>query len=135
MRDLFSASAWDGLRRRATQAALHGVLRLGRWLGPHGALELPAIVFGGAAGLVLARATYLPGNRTLAASLREAVPDVSRMLAAVVLQLLVAGLVEGSFSQFSRSTFSYGFKIAVAATLFSSLVLYLFLPRRPPESR
>lgn len=105
------------------------------WVGPHGALELPAIVFGGAAGFVLARAAYLPGNRTLAASLRDAVPDVARMLVAVVVQLLIAGLVEGSFSQFSRTTFSYGFKIAVAATLFSSLLLYLFMPRRDPEKR
>ena len=84
---------------------------------------------------MLARAFYLPGNRTLAASLRDAVPDVSRILTAVVLQLLIAGLVEGSFSQFSRTTFSYGFKISVAAILFLSLLLYLFLPRREPGDR
>lgn len=100
------------------------------WVGPHGALELPAIVFGGAAGFVLARAFYLPHNKTLAASLRDAAPDVSRILTAVVLQLLIAGLVEGSFSQFSRGTFSYGFKISVAALLFLALLVYLFLPRR-----
>ncbi len=120
----------------AASYALNGVSTFFvAWVGPHGALELPAIVFGGAAGFVLARALYLPHNRTLAASLRDAVPDVSRILTAVVLQLLLAGLVEGSFSQFSRSTFSYGFKISVAATLFLSLILYLFLPRRERGER
>jgi uncharacterized membrane protein SpoIIM required for sporulation len=104
------------------------------WVGPHGALELPAIVFGGAAGLVLARALYFPGNQTISASLRCVVPDVSRILAAVVIQLVIAGLVEGSFSQFSRATLPYGFKISVAALLFVSLVLYLFLPRSERES-
>jgi hypothetical protein len=42
----------------------------------------------------------------------------------------VAGLIEGSFSQFSARTVPYAVKIAVAAVLFVALHLYLFLPRR-----
>jgi uncharacterized membrane protein SpoIIM required for sporulation len=71
------------------------------WVGPHGALEIPAIVFGGAAGLRAGRALLLPGDRTVGASLREAFPAVWRMMVATCLILVVAGLIEGSFSQFT----------------------------------
>ena len=54
------------------------------WVGPHGALELPAI----------------------------------------------AGLIEGSFSQFSAKTVPYPLKIAVAVALHLGLLAYLFVPRR-----
>ena len=88
------------------------------WVGPHGALELPAIVFGGAAGLRAGRALIAPGVRSQAAALRAAFPSVWRMMLATALVLVLAGLIEGSFSQFSARTFPYPLKIAVAALLF-----------------
>lgn len=100
------------------------------WVGPHGALELPAIIFGAAAGFVLGQALFFPGNRSTESALRDALPDAARMLLAVVLQLLIAGLVEGSFSQFSQKTFSLTFKTGVAFLLFAGLVTYLFMPRK-----
>ena len=100
------------------------------WVGPHGALEIPAIVFGGAAGLRAGRALLLPGDRTVGASLREAFPTVWRMMVATALILVAAGLIEGSFSQFSGRTIPYPVKIAVAALLFVGLHVYLFLPRK-----
>jgi uncharacterized membrane protein SpoIIM required for sporulation len=103
------------------------------WVGPHGALEIPAIVFGGAAGLLAGKALLLPGERSSASSLRGALPDVWRMMLATALTLVVAGLIEGSFSQFSSKTFPTVFKIAVAGALFASLMGYLFV-RRPPEA-
>ncbi len=105
------------------------------WVGPHGALEIPAIVFGGAAGLLAGRALLLPGERSTASSLRAALPDVWRMMLATALTLVVAGLIEGSFSQFSSKTFPTAFKIAVAALLFASLIGYLFVRRPPEEAR
>jgi uncharacterized membrane protein SpoIIM required for sporulation len=102
------------------------------WVGPHGALELPAIVFGGAAGLRLGHALLLPAPLSTGASLRRAFPSVWRMLLATCLVLVVAGLVEGSFSQFSAKTVPYPAKIAAAAVLFLGLFSYLFL-RRVPE--
>ena len=104
------------------------------WVGPHGALEIPAIVFGGAAGLVTGRALLFPGDRSRGSALREAFPDAWRMMAATALILVVAGLVEGSFSQFSSKSFPTGFKIAVAGALFAALMAYLFLRRVEPES-
>jgi uncharacterized membrane protein SpoIIM required for sporulation len=102
------------------------------WVGPHGALELPAIVFGGAAGLRAGHALLLPGDQSRAGSLRQAFASVWRMMAAAAVVLVLAGLIEGSFSQFSAKTVPYPLKIGVAAVLCASLLSYLFW-RRPPE--
>jgi uncharacterized membrane protein SpoIIM required for sporulation len=100
------------------------------WVGPHGALELPSIVFAGAAGLVLGRALLLPGDVSRGAAVRAVFPTVWRMMLGVMLFLVAAGLVEGSFSQFSAKAVPYPLKISVAAVLFVSLMGYLFYARR-----
>lgn len=97
------------------------------WVGPHGALELPAIVFGAAAGLRLGEALWMPGTQSRADALRRAFPAAWRMLVATALTLVLAGIVEGSFSQFSSKTFPIPLKIAVAILLFVSLLGYLFV--------
>jgi uncharacterized membrane protein SpoIIM required for sporulation len=99
------------------------------WVGPHGALELPSIVFAGAAGLVAGRALLMPGQLSRAASIRRVLPSVWRIIIGTALTLVLAGLIEGSFSQFSSHTFPYELKITVAALLFISLMTYLFLRR------
>lgn len=99
------------------------------WVGPHGALELPSIVFAGAAGLLIGRALLMPGNLTRAASVRRVMPDVARIMAGAMLTLICAGLIEGSFSQFSGRTIPYTLKISVAAVLFCGLLFYLFVRR------
>ncbi len=99
------------------------------WVGPHGALELPSIIFAGAAGLVAGRALFFPGNLSRGASLRRVFPRVWRMMVGVMLFLVVAGLIEGSFSQFSAKTVPYSLKIAVAVVLHVALLAYLFVPR------
>jgi hypothetical protein len=45
------------------------------------------------------------------------------------LTLICAGIIEGSFSQFSAKTIPYALKIAVAVLLFIGLTTYLFLRR------
>jgi len=100
------------------------------WVGPHGALELPAIVFSGAAGVLAGRALLLPGNLSVATSLRQAFPDIRRMLLGTAAILVLAGLIEGSFSQFTKKTFPYEMKIGVAIALFLGLLGYLFVRRR-----
>lgn len=99
------------------------------WVGPHGALELPAIIFGGAAGLLIGRALLMPGDLSRGASLRRVLPSVWRMMIGAALTLVLAGLIEGSFSQFSGKTIPYTLKIALAALLFIGLITYLFLRR------
>jgi uncharacterized membrane protein SpoIIM required for sporulation len=103
------------------------------WVGPHGALEIPAILMGAAAGLRLGRAFLMPGELTTAAALRRAFASVWRMLVTTALVLIVAGLIEGSFSQFSVQTVPYGVKITVAAAVFALLLGYLFGRRPGPE--
>ena len=99
------------------------------WVGPHGALELPAIIFGGAAGLLAGRALLMPGQLSRGASLRRVLPSVWRMVIGAALVLVCAGLIEGSFSQFSAKTFPYTLKISVAIVLFAGLMSYLFVRR------
>ncbi|HLX63082.1 MAG TPA: stage II sporulation protein M [Planctomycetota bacterium] len=100
------------------------------WVGPHGALELPSIIFAGAAGLRFGRAVLMPGNLTRASAVREAFTPVWRMLCATAMMLVCAGLIEGSFSQFSSKTVPYNVKIGVAIVLFVSMVTYLFVLKR-----
>jgi uncharacterized membrane protein SpoIIM required for sporulation len=97
------------------------------WVGPHGALELPAIVFGAAAGLRLGDAFWMPGRASRQTALRDAFPAVWRMLIATAFVLVLAGVVEGSFSQFSSKTFPIPLKIGVAVILLVSLISYLFV--------
>jgi uncharacterized membrane protein SpoIIM required for sporulation len=99
------------------------------WVGPHGALELPAIIFGGAAGLLVGRALLMPGSLSRGASLRRVLPSVWRIMIGAALTLICAGIIEGSFSQFSAKTIPYALKIAVAVLLFLGLMTYLFLRR------
>lgn len=103
------------------------------WVGPHGALELPAIAFAGAAGLVAGRALFFPGDLTRGDSMRRVLPRVWRMMVGVMMFLVIAGLIEGSFSQFSAKTVPYPLKITVALALHLGLLAYLFVPRRPEE--
>lgn len=100
------------------------------WVGPHGSLEIPAIIFAGAAGIAAGRAFLLPGVLSRGTALRRAMPDIRRIMLASAAILVVAGLIEGSFSQFTAKTFPYAVKIAVAALLFALLMAYLFLRRR-----
>jgi uncharacterized membrane protein SpoIIM required for sporulation len=103
------------------------------WVGPHGALELPAIVFGGAAGMVAGRALLMPGDLSRGAALRRDLPDIWRMMTATILTLVLAGFVEGSFSQFSSRAVPYVLKVAVAVILFLGLMAVLFARRMERE--
>jgi uncharacterized membrane protein SpoIIM required for sporulation len=99
------------------------------WVGPHGVLELPSIVFAGAAGLRFGRAFLLPGERGRPAALREAFVPAFRMLATAAALLVFAGVIEGSFSQMSSKSVAYPIKIATAGVLFAALLGWLFAGR------
>ena len=99
------------------------------WVGPHGALELPSIVFGGAAGIRAGHALLFPGDLSRASSLREAFPSIWRMMLGTALILVCAGIIEGSFSQFTSKSFPYPLKIGVSIVLFLLLMVYLFFRR------
>ena len=66
-----------------------------RFVAPHGVLELSAITFSGAAGLLIASAFLLPGVMTRREALIVRGRRAIRLLAATVLMLVVAGSIEG----------------------------------------
>jgi uncharacterized membrane protein SpoIIM required for sporulation len=105
------------------------------WVGPHGALELPAIIFSAAAGLRLGQALLTPGEFGRADAVRRAFPAVYRIMATAALVLVAAGMIEGSFSQLSAKAVPYAIKIAAAAFLFCCLISWLFLLRRSQADR
>jgi stage II sporulation SpoM-like protein len=105
-------------------------------VGPHGALELPAIVFAGAAGLVAGQALWLPGRLSRGAALRRALPSLWAMLLGAALILVVAGLIEGVLLADDGEGGAHALKVGAAGALFAALVVYLFVTRRgEPEHR
>ncbi|HEV7301136.1 MAG TPA: stage II sporulation protein M [Tepidisphaeraceae bacterium] len=106
------------------------------WVGPHGSVELPCVMIAGGAGLVLAALQLRRDRGSFRTRLRAARPQLVDLLVGTATLLVLAGIVEGGFSQINEPTIPYPFKIAVAAGLFGALVTYLFyLPVTPRAVR
>ena len=102
------------------------------WVGPHGAIELPCVIFAGAAGMILAGLQLRRDRGTFRAQLRAARPQLVDILIGTSTLLVIAGIIEGGFSQINEPTLPYWFKILVAASLFGVLIAYLFyMPAKP----
>ena len=101
------------------------------WLLPHGVIEIPAILIGAQAGLVLAHALIGWGRReTLRERLRAIVPDLCTLIATAALLLVWAGIIEAFFSQFHEPALPYAIKIAFGISELILLVGYLSLGGR-----
>lgn len=102
------------------------------WLLPHGVIEIPAILVGGQAGLVIAYALIGWGSRvSRAARLRAVSGDVMTLAGGAALMLVWAGIVESFLSQYHEPVISYGSKIAFGLVEAALLTLYLgFAGRR-----
>lgn len=96
------------------------------WVGPHGAIELPCIVFAGMAGLMLGRAQWRSRRGSAWSSIAQARGPLLTVVVATASWLVVAGIIEGGFSQINEPTIPYPLKIAVAGLLFLMLLAYLF---------
>ena len=88
----------------------------------HGALELTAIVICGAAGLILARAVVVPGQRTRLEALKDHAVDALQLVLGAAFMLLLAAFVEAFWSS---SGVAYSVKYSVAATLWLLVAGYL----------
>lgn len=104
------------------------------WLLPHGSIEIPAILFGGQAGFVLAGALLRRRERRrLGERLRQVTPDVLHLLGGVAILLVWAGLVEAFFSQYHEPVLPYELKITVG--IVQLVCLFLFLTRAGYHAR
>ncbi len=103
-----------------------------RFVAPHGVLELSAITFSGAAGLLIASAFLLPGVMTRREALIVRGRRAIRLLAATVLMLVVAGSIEGLLSPIPSWTLAE--KMSVSAVTAVLLALYTY-GRRPTVDR
>jgi len=95
---------------------------LGSFVLAHGVLELFAICVATAAGFRLGRALWSPGDLSRADAVEREGRVAARMLGAVVVLLIVAGLIEGLASA-TGASFGYRAGLASASAVF--LVLYL----------
>ncbi|MBI1730610.1 stage II sporulation protein M [Candidatus Acetothermia bacterium] len=98
---------------------------------PHGVLELPAIFLAGAAGLILGYALINPGDYDRKTALKLAGRRALKIILGVIAMLVVAGTIEGFFSPSLTPDID---KFIVAGTLFSGLIIYLFLMPLPNKS-
>lgn len=105
------------------------------WLLPHGVIELPAVMMGGQAGLVIAGALIGWGRRdTLRARLRAVTPDLTTLIFGVALMLVWAGIVEAFFSQYHEPVLPYWAKISFGLVELSLLIAFLSLCGRSAEA-
>ena len=102
------------------------------WLLPHGAIEIPAILLAGQAGIVLASALIGWGKPiSLRMRLRQISPDLVTLICGVALMLVWAGIIEAFFSQYHEPVLPYTFKIAFGCI--ELLILVFFLGRAGRE--
>ena len=101
------------------------------WLLPHGAIEIPAILIGSQAGLVLASALIGHGRPVpMRVRLQKVRSDLVTMIGGCALMLVWAGLVEAFFSQYHAPVLPYGFKIGFGVLELILLILFLALAGR-----
>jgi len=99
---------------------------LAGWLLPHGAIEIPAILLGGQAGLVLAGAVIGWGERASRVDrLRRVAGDLLSIALGAAALLVWAGLVEAFVSQYHQPVLPYGLKIAFGLLELGALSIFL----------
>ena len=99
---------------------------LAGWLLPHGVVEIPAILIGGQAGLVLASALIGRENGLpLASRVRQVWGDLATLTGGLAIMLVWAGIVESFFSQYHEPVLPYWVKIGFGMAELAMLVLFL----------
>lgn len=93
------------------------------FVAAHGVLELPAIFIAGGAGFGIARGMLFPGVLPRRESLVRAAGQSAKLFFGTIPLLLVAGFIEGFISP---SGIPRSLKFALAGSLFTLLMLYLF---------
>jgi uncharacterized membrane protein SpoIIM required for sporulation len=96
------------------------------WLLPHGAVEIPAIILAGQAGLVLAGALVGWGQPvSLKMRLRKVSGDLVTLICGIAIMLAWAGIIEAFLSQYHEPVIPYVVKIGFGSLELILLVLFL----------
>lgn len=96
------------------------------WLMPHGVIEIPAILVGGQAGLVLAGALIgWKSRESRRRRLEAARHDLAHLAGGLAVMLVWAGCVEAFISQYHQPILPYSLKIAMGCVEFLVLVAWL----------
>lgn len=110
----------------STACTQHGMgLALWSFVAAHGALELPAIVLAGAAGLRIAGGIVVPGLLRRREALVLAATEAVQLLAGTIPMLVVAGIIEGFLSPSSAPR---AIKFGVCALLLTLEWVWLLRP-------
>lgn len=126
---LVGAVAFDYIRAGETRFLLG-------WLLPHGSVEIPAFLFAGQAGLVLAAALLGWGDRTsLRRRLAAILPDLVAILSLVAVLLAWAAFVESFLSQHHEPALPYELKIGLGLLEAALLATFLLRAGRGEEPR
>lgn len=94
----------------------------------HGAFELTAIVFAGAAGLRLGHSLVNPGNLSRRQSLRTAAQDAMKIMYGTFLMLVIAAFLEAFWS--SSTQVGIAIKLAVGGFFWLLVIGYCLLAGR-----
>ena len=101
---------------------------LAGWLLPHGAIEIPAIIIAGQAGLVLGKILIGKGSSdSIKMRLRAESGDLVTLIFGVAILLIWAGIIESFFSQYHKPVLPYFLKISFG--LAEIILLWLFLAK------
>ncbi len=104
------------------------------WLLPHGSFEIPAILIGGQAGLILCRALIGWGTPdSMRTRFRKIAPDLATLAGGVALLLVWAGIIEAFFSQYHAPVLPYSVKIAFGVVETVALFWFLFFCGKTKE--
>lgn len=96
------------------------------WLLPHGSIEIPAILLGGQAGLMLAGAMIGRGKRaSFKTRFRKISGDLVTIIFGVAIMLVWAGFIEAFLSQYHEPVIPYALKIGFGAL--ELILLFAFL--------
>jgi uncharacterized membrane protein SpoIIM required for sporulation len=99
---------------------------LSGWLLPHGAIEIPAILIAGQAGLILAGALIGWGQKvTVKGRLRRVSGSLVTLIFALACMLIWAGFVEAFLSQYHEPLIPYPVKIAFGVAELGGLIIFL----------
>lgn len=122
---------WNGVHGGAVAGHLMRVGlggNFGAFIITHGALELPALVLAGAAGLQLGWSILAPGRRSRAHALKETTRAVAPLVYGAAAMDVLAALLEAFWS--ASAAVPPVVKVSVGGTLWGLVLLYFALAGR-----